>query len=309
MVPEEKMAARVLSNRNLKPPYDLEALAREYGTLEFKSLPFRIDGITIGIGEKAKPRILINSEISDRRQKFTLAHEIGHVVIPWHVGTVVSHLEPGDEDMEYKQMEMEANRFAAELLMPSTWVQERFATTPTFKEFFQDVLRQSGASKDAVFFKILRYLTASAVLARYNENTDEVIGIVKSPTAPNISTHGQWELPKFRGLDFDKEVFQVGGNHYVSWVFQGKDIDDVDPRSWREILNEILAECGLEHKLQSINAILATAFNKSKTHDEAEICGTIIRSFSTRSELRDFHSHPLFEQYVVKRVKELKDRQ
>lgn len=306
MLPEEKMAARVLKMRKLQPPYDLFTLAREYGNLELKKLPSRVDGITVGIGKKAKPLILISNEISVTRQHFTLAHEIGHIVIPWHVGTVVSHIEPGDVDLDYRQMEMEANRFAAELLMPSIWIQDQFDNSVSFEKFFRSVVVESGASRDAAFFKILRHLDAPTVFARLDQVTGRVQSIVKSPTAPNLPNNDL--IPKFRGLDYDCEKFKIQGNQYHSWVFKGKQISDVDPRSWREILNEILVETGLEQKLQSINAILATAVNKCKDQDEPEICGMVIRSFSTRKEIHEFWSHKLFEQYVIKRVKELKSR-
>ncbi|AKT28169.1 hypothetical protein [Pseudomonas syringae] len=60
MYPEEKMARRVLARRNLLPPFDLDALATEYGELEYLNIPYDVDGITIGIGSTQKPRILVN---------------------------------------------------------------------------------------------------------------------------------------------------------------------------------------------------------------------------------------------------------
>lgn len=72
----------MLALRNLLPPFDLDKLAREYGALEYLNLPYGVDGITIGIGGAARPSILIDASAPPIRRKFTLAHEIGHIVIP-----------------------------------------------------------------------------------------------------------------------------------------------------------------------------------------------------------------------------------
>lgn len=92
------MARRVLARRNLLPPFDLDALATEYGELEYLNIPYDVDGITIGIGSTQKPRILVNESAPAKRRKFTLAHELGHIVIPWHTGTIISHIDPHQAD-------------------------------------------------------------------------------------------------------------------------------------------------------------------------------------------------------------------
>ncbi|UFH49200.1 ImmA/IrrE family metallo-endopeptidase [Pseudomonas sp. KNUC1026] len=140
MVPEEKMARGVLALRNLLPPFDLDALAAEYAELEYLNLPYDVDGITIGIGRPEKPRILVNDAAPPTRRKFTLAHELGHIVIPWHTRTIVSHLNPHQADASYLRMEAEANRFAAELLMPSDWLTGRFEKAGSVETYFRTVL-------------------------------------------------------------------------------------------------------------------------------------------------------------------------
>jgi len=93
MAPEEKMAARVLARHSLTPPYDLMALACIYGDVEIIPFPIVADGVTVGIGGAERPQILVNSSAPETRRNFTLAHELGHIVIPWHTGTIVSHLD------------------------------------------------------------------------------------------------------------------------------------------------------------------------------------------------------------------------
>lgn len=307
MTPEEKMASRVLTIRKLTPPFDLDQLATEYGELEYIPLPFGVDGITIGIGSDTKPGILINTSAPTTRQKFTLAHEIGHILIPWHTGTIVSHLNPGEVDSAYMQMETEANRFAAELLMPSTWLIDEFQQAENVEQYFRSILAQAGTSKEATFNKILRPL-AHPVVCIQVDSSSKVLNARRSQTAPYPPELSTVVDSKTFQTDCRFERFEIDNQLYMSWLFVGRDIQEIDQRPWREVYAQILDDTGMKQYLQSINAILAAAYNKNKAQDEAEICGAIIRAFADRGAYQSVFEHRLFEQYVIKRVKELKQR-
>ncbi|MGY3172093.1 hypothetical protein ACVWYU_001467 [Pseudomonas sp. TE12234] len=301
------MANRVLAINKLTPPYDLEQLARQYGDLEFHDFPFAVDGITIGIGGEARPKILINVTIPVTRRKFTLAHEIGHIVIPWHTGTIVTHIDPGEVDFAYMQMEAEANRFAAELLMPTDWLDEEFKHATTVESYLRSVLSKVGASKEATFYKVFRNLAAPVVCIQV-DSLSRLVNAQRSPTAPYTPARDTPISRETFHTDNRFESFEIDGQQYLSWVFVGRDIEEVDQRPWRDVFSEILDDTGMRERLQSINAILAASFNKNRTRSEAEICGAIIRAFVDRGDYRCVFQHSLFEQYVIKRVKELKQR-
>lgn len=109
--------------RIVKVPVDLERIAEFFGAEvrrepdfadDFSGMVYRADGHAI---------IAVNKHHSLNRQRFTLAHEIGHLVLhadeALHVdGTIVGMRDPrasqGTSDKE-----IEANIFAAHLLMPS----------------------------------------------------------------------------------------------------------------------------------------------------------------------------------------------
>lgn len=92
---------------------DIFATARALGVHVFRRrLPNReISGLTIR-HRSAGPCIVVNVDEDPYRQRFTLAHELGHVFLDADEDVVVSFLkEKGDE-------EMRANAFAGELLVP-----------------------------------------------------------------------------------------------------------------------------------------------------------------------------------------------
>lgn len=105
-----------------KPPIPVEKIARKLG-LEVRYEPLQGDlygALVRGDGENY---IGVNSLNHPNRRRFTIAHELGHFVL--HEGIKV-HVDKGlrvnwrDEESSQavSDEEMEANRFAAELLMP-----------------------------------------------------------------------------------------------------------------------------------------------------------------------------------------------
>lgn len=306
MVPVEKMAARLLLRHNLKPPYDLEALVLNYATVELHHFPLDADGITIGIGGEEKPQILINSNSPDTRRKFTLAHELGHIIIPWHTGTIVSHLGKTEANAEYRKMESEANQFAAELLLPSSWIREKEDNFSSVENLIRSILDDSGTSRDAALIKIFDTIELPVICAEL-DGEGIIIDYYRSGNSPSsASLIG-------RNIDQDKvfstfnteERFELGDRSYKAWVFSTDKFTETDPRPWREVLNQILEETNSKELLPSINAILPSKFNSNKDKTEAELCSLALQAYDGRGRFDLVIAHPLFPQYIIKRIKEL----
>lgn len=90
-----------------------------------------LEGGLIVPENKSEGAILVNADRLETRKRYTIAHELGHYVNPWHKANspdgfrcrsrdmAIESFKPGDRNA---QMEMQANQFAAELLMPPTLV-------------------------------------------------------------------------------------------------------------------------------------------------------------------------------------------
>lgn len=138
-----------------KIPVPIVAIARELGLNIYGSYDFK--NVESGSIRKEKDgyNIYINPEDPPARRRFTVAHEIGHYLLHKNL------LESGDElvetikqpitqlnrskykksDLEEQQREIEANSFAAALLMP--------------EKTFKDVWQTSTAIEDlAEAFKV-----------------------------------------------------------------------------------------------------------------------------------------------------------
>lgn len=125
-----KRALNLYKKYSLSVPVDLQKILDEKNIiLIYKENPVGMDGLTHL--QESPPIIELNTEITfEPRRRFTLAHEIGHICIPWHTGITVCSLD----DPSYKvqgqilinTQELEANTFASELLMPTSWIQYNF---------------------------------------------------------------------------------------------------------------------------------------------------------------------------------------
>lgn len=143
---------------------DIETLVRRYAEIETLPLPFDVDALCIH-SSSARPRVLVNSRRAETRGRFTLAHELGHILIPWHLGSLGCHAADWSEaaDMEYRSTEAEANRFASELLMPSAWISEILKTSPTIKDTVES-MEQAQVSRSAACFTLIQALPPGYLL-------------------------------------------------------------------------------------------------------------------------------------------------
>jgi Zn-dependent peptidase ImmA (M78 family) len=89
-----------------------------------------LDGFTIHGAKDILPLIFINSSFPGERIRFTLAHELGHLVMHQHI-----------EPEQYVKIEKEADTFASEFLMPTFDIKQDLRYINTFKLNVETLLR------------------------------------------------------------------------------------------------------------------------------------------------------------------------
>jgi Zn-dependent peptidase ImmA (M78 family) len=119
----EATARRLIKEYGIEnPPVPVESLAERLGA-QISYSPFEGDLSGMVFRDGAKVIIGVNSLHHPNRQRFTIAHEIGHMIL--HKG-VEMHVDRAyrvnlRDDLSSQAVdpeEIQANRFAAELLMP-----------------------------------------------------------------------------------------------------------------------------------------------------------------------------------------------
>ena len=122
--------ARV-SARAVGLPVSVNRVARHLGiTIEETDLGEDCSGVLIRQGDRAV--IGVNRTDARNRKRFTIAHEIGHFVLHEQQTYVDAGYTVNFRDLESgsgtRTEEIEANRFAAALLMPAAQVRKEFNT-------------------------------------------------------------------------------------------------------------------------------------------------------------------------------------
>ena len=98
-------------------PVPVESIAADLLGLAVEARELDVSGMLL----PAERRILVNASEPEPRQRFTIAHELGHWICQCLEGTARPVYCRADEigvDPEAKALEREANIFAANLLMP-----------------------------------------------------------------------------------------------------------------------------------------------------------------------------------------------
>jgi Zn-dependent peptidase ImmA (M78 family) len=123
-------AQRVLAEADISgPPVPIEKIARGYAQVMKREIPSGISGMLVPVSTESEWIIVVNNSDHPVRQRFTIAHELGHCILH---GYTTPHADSGyklrcrdarSSDGSILE-EIEANQFAAELLMPEKYVLE-----------------------------------------------------------------------------------------------------------------------------------------------------------------------------------------
>lgn len=215
-----KIARKLLSKYNLSPPVDVFALA------ELEELCIQYKGNQVGIDGLAQldanpPIITLNSEQTYQpRIRFTLAHEIGHVKIPWHTGVIGCSTDNPYVHVQAKKQidsqELEANAFASEILIPREWLQQKVDAIDDFPLLLEQIMNETGASAMACFYALENALPSGHIIYITTPSMD----YWKSFHAENTYTWNAGYQDKFEFLDaicLKNDRFERGSytiNHY-----------------------------------------------------------------------------------------------
>lgn len=142
------------------PPVPVEKIARLKGAeLRFKG----VEGMSgVLIQEDGKVIIGVNALDPPTRQRFTIAHELGHLEL--HAGKEI-HLDKlklmrdGKSSQAVSRSEIEANAFAAELLMPQVFLKEDLKANAGVDygddDFLRKLAKRYDVSLQAMLFRLV----------------------------------------------------------------------------------------------------------------------------------------------------------
>lgn len=311
--PERQLAVLAAAQACVSPPVDIEALVRERADIEWDSIPRDCDALLLDLGGRYRLIMSRERHVSPNRTRFTLAHELGHLVIPWHGGSFFCNtaMDAHFADAIRGTMEVEANRFASEMLVPTQWLAQRIGQLGELAESIAVAANDAQVSLEVALFAAGRACTASVALAILDghQRVDAMVfgkandfrGIRKGHLFPQAS------LTK-AGARIER--YPVGSREIACVSFPPRDVPAAFAATEsREIRDAILAalpiEDGEREHLTHVIGGLAGAHRAKPGADRAGYFSALKIVFVNRPDLSLFVGHALFDAFLNARAAEL----
>lgn len=296
-------------------PVHVTDIAKELATVCFDNIPGDISAIVIG-PKSPNPTILIQKNHNKFRVNFSLAHELGHIKLPWHPsGTIVCTPTTGESNQvdSVGLIEREADAFAAELLVPSSWVRAIVQQSNTLDEVWKEV-RRADVACITLARSIISQCPPNTACYVYHKGNKAFKG-----TSPGTVCYFEDFSVDQIGLLRHKSTLYSHISHPANYeiIFVGIDSEMGDKKytytDSRVLLKKILIEAvGLERMpaaLRQINGIIGSANSKFKTNSIENLQENITLRLKARVvDLGPFIEHPDFMNFIYSRAVEIKQR-
>ena len=165
LVARKQAEALVARNRIANPPVDVKKIAESLGLrVILEDLGTDVSGLLVS--KRNAAYVCVHKADAPHRRRFTIAHEVGHFVLGHqlesgehvHVdkGHFISHRGPrASKGIDPK--EIEANQFAASLLMPASLLRKsvaRLGTQPVLDQHVAQLAKKFGVSEQAMTIRL-----------------------------------------------------------------------------------------------------------------------------------------------------------
>jgi len=159
------------------PPVRLSNIIGQCAGIKVSFDDIEGDGYLVDLGLLGT-QVILKKKSPEVRQRFTLAHEIGHWILNKYQN---SHAKIGDSLL----IEEWCNRFAAELLMPSAWVR-KYVLELTLNNFGELLKLPSkfSVSAEAFFRKVAESTPVSVFYVKKDAKGVKKIEQIKSEECP-----------------------------------------------------------------------------------------------------------------------------
>lgn len=150
-----------------RPRVDVYDVARRVGAIVEHSSQLTEDGRVED--SPWTTRIVLRESAPEDRTRFTLAHELGHLLLSDPEVLRLVHVALDEQQVDVERM---CNAFAAELLMPQEWLRHHFAGRPERFEVIDEVMTRAGVSYSAALTRLAIVLGWRASLLSFQRRRD-----------------------------------------------------------------------------------------------------------------------------------------
>lgn len=316
--PEELLAHKWIDRLKLRHPINIEKIVGAFADISYDHIPIDADAVLIKSPKCGKkPIIILDTDLHQNRITFTLAHELGHILIPWHAGTfacspVESISRHPIEALIHRDMETEANRFASEFLMPTAIIRKVFDASNDINEVIVWAAN-AKISSIAASIKLSKALPSGFLMVEIAPNQI----VLKSNR-----TAGTFMDAPIVGKRLIMKAFNELGATITKVQTSSSEILWIDTRSCklshpklhpnadsRIIIKEIIDDLGCKDCRPSINGVIGAANGMSQTKEGQTDLFTILKGrFLNRDDLQHVIEHPRFDEFLAAKAHEIRPK-
>ncbi|MFB6860486.1 ImmA/IrrE family metallo-endopeptidase [Streptomyces virginiae] len=288
--------------------------------MEYADWPHECDAVTVLGGDI--PRVFVRRDLPLLRERFTLAHELAHIELAWHVGTVDCKIDSAAIDGDYSnssanvRQEREANEFASRLLAPDRWLKPLTSGIELFErtsmQAILDELARAEMSAHAGLIALSRHL-----LPGHAFFIDEHFAISRGTARPGQAPLSELEIEQYLENTTTVEEFSHQGRK-ILWSLTTSPVaedsgEPSDARTPHQVLmmccERIFGEEQAQAKAWSINGVVGGMTNDIELDwNEAAIISVVRQRIQGRSDLSDILLDPEFPIYLQKRAQAIVKR-
>lgn len=313
VVAARRLAARLVEKESLTPPVDVAALLSTVADVEYASWPQEsVDAVVSGLGQTDRPRVFLREPAKSlHRQRFTMAHELAHIVVPWHMGRYTcATAEVGSLELAFYGQEDEADVFASSVLIPEAWLKKVVADDPDDIDAIFAQLDTTNVSTAAALTALRERLLAGWIFGAY--------GGAQAWWSPGTKypVH-EWRAVLEYASDNATERGSVLLNgHTVQWYRMHPPselpAEDADSRSTTELLTSAIANVYVDederlHVQKSANGKVGGALRAAGGQPAASNY-RVLRYRFAESELAVLLDEPDFLTWLARKARDVERR-
>ncbi|MFF0718759.1 ImmA/IrrE family metallo-endopeptidase [Micromonospora sp. NPDC003816] len=301
-VAARRLAALFVDRINLRPPVDVRGLLELHAEVTDLDWPFpAVDALVVGLGER-RPKVFLRSQAPRRRLRFTMAHELAHVLIPWHAGSASCHPDYNTYEHVMYGREQQADIFASCLMAPDRWIGHLIATHGQDMDALLGEAQQADLSALATVMALRRNLFAGWAFVVHGSIEESIVGTTGT-SIPYRSDTGTFDRATLEAVAHARGAVSLNGRT-VSWyrLYEVADMPALaaDTRTNTELLREALGQITDDPKRarsleQSVNGKIGGILREAVGRSPHELFHALVYRFANDGyedllALQDFRS-------------------
>ena len=304
-----RLAGLVVERFALVPPVDVERLVRERALLVRADWPMEsVDAVMTRLG-RDRPVIYYRSTDNLARERFTLGHELGHILLPWHLPEQNCAVGTGVLDLPKYSPEDEADVFASCLLLPDSWLLDL-----VHNHEMTDVLRTLNEAEVTTYAALLalrRVLLSGWVFAFYGG--DQVVATPGTHVGGVDVYQGSISMTEIEDSSHDAGVAHLNG-HPVRWfrLSRAHELPARNPndsRTLHNVLQDAVAlvesdEAERVRLTQVCNGTVGGALRDAAGRPAIDAYESLVHRFE-RSEVSRLLEEPDFRVWLAGKVQDI----